>query len=196
MPRRRDICLIAGVLVGFFCSGNALAQISQAGLQGSVKDNTGAVVPGASVTVKEKGTGVTRSVTTGSSGEYTIPNLNPVEYDLSITARGFSKFVINSLILHTGGNATVNATLEVGGTTQEITVGATVPLLNTSSAEVSHLVPPSQVATLPLNGRNFWELTQLTPGATFIPRAQTAQFNGSEIRARSSIAFSRLPAFQ
>lgn len=60
-----------------------------------------------------------------------------------------------------------------------------MPLLNVASAEVSHLVPPSQVAQLPLNGRNFWELTQLTPGATFVPRGQTAQYNGSEIRARS-----------
>jgi hypothetical protein len=60
-----------------------------------------------------------------------------------------------------------------------------VPLLSTTSAEVSHLVPPSQVAELPLNGRNFWELTQLTPGATFIPRGQVSQYNGSEIRPRN-----------
>ena len=62
---------------------------------------------------------------------------------------------------------------------------AALPLLNVASAEVSHLVSPSQVAQLPLNGRNFWELTQLTPGVTFVPRGQTAQYNGSEIRARS-----------
>jgi hypothetical protein len=183
--RGSEVCFAAGLLLGFLWGGSALAQISQARLQGSVKDNTGALIPGATVTLKEKGTEATRSVTTGASGEYTIPNLNPVEYDLSVSARGFSTFTVGSLILHTGDNATVNATLQVGASTQEITVGATVPLLNTSSAEVSHLVPPSQVATLPLNGRNFWELTQLTPGATFIPRAQTAQFNGSEIRARS-----------
>jgi hypothetical protein len=98
---------------------------------------------------------------------------------------GFKMFVISSLSLHTGEHATVDGNLELGAETQEVTVGASVPLLETSSAEVSHLVPPSQLAQLPLNGRNFWELTQLTPGATFIPRAQTAQFNGSEIRARN-----------
>src|SRR6478672_10939565 len=110
MSRRGEAYFAAGVLLGFLCGGNALSQISQASLQGSVKDNTGALVPGATVTVKEKGTGMTRSVTTGASGEYAIPNLNPVEYDLSVTARGFSTYTINSLILHTGDSATVNAT--------------------------------------------------------------------------------------
>ena len=161
------------------------AQISQATLQGSIKDNTGAVVPNAAVALKNKGTGETRTVVSGASGEYVIPNLNPAEYSLTATLTGFKTAVISSLTLHTGEQSTVDLTLEVGATNQEVTVEAVVPLLDTASGEVSHLVPPSQVAELPLNGRNFWELTQLTPGATFIPRAQTAQFNGSEIRARS-----------
>jgi Carboxypeptidase regulatory-like domain len=161
------------------------AQISQATLSGVVKDSTGAVVPGAKVELKNKATGLTRAVTTDASGEYTIPNLTPDDYSLNISMTGFKTIAVESLPLHTGDEATYNATLEVGAASQEITVGAAVPLVNTTTAEVSHLVPPSQVAELPLNGRNFWELTQLTPGATFIPRGQTAQYNGSEIRARA-----------
>jgi hypothetical protein len=161
------------------------AQISQATLQGVVKDNTGAVVPSASVTLKNKGTGESRAVLSSASGDYVIPNLNPAEYSLTATMTGFKTVVISSLTLHTGEQSTVDVTFEVGATNQQVTVEAVVPLLDTASGEVSHLVPPSQVAELPLNGRNFWELTQLTPGATFIPRAQTAQYNGSEIRARS-----------
>ncbi len=137
------------------------------------------------VTLKDKGTGSQRTATSDASGEYTIPNLTPADYSLTVSMNGFRTVVVESLPLHTGEQSTYDAKLEVGAATQEITVDAAVPLVNVASAEVSHLVPPSQVAQLPLNGRNFWELTQLTPGATFIPRGQTAQYNGSEIRARS-----------
>src|SRR5205085_10832665 len=113
------------------------------------------------------------------------PNLDPAEYSLTVGFKGFKTFVIGSLALHTGERSTVNITLQLGDTTQEVTVDAAVPLLSTTSTEVSHLVPPSQVAELPLNGRNFWELTQLTPGATFVPRGQLSQYNGSEIRPRN-----------
>jgi hypothetical protein len=93
-------------------------QISQATLQGSVKDNTRAVVPNAGVSLKNKGTGETRSVVSGASGEYVIPNLNPAEYSLSATLTGFKTAVISSLTLHTGEQATVDLTLEVGATNQ------------------------------------------------------------------------------
>ncbi|HMF75156.1 MAG TPA: carboxypeptidase-like regulatory domain-containing protein [Bryobacteraceae bacterium] len=182
---RHQARVALGTLILLIWGGLLHAQISQASLQGSVKDPTGASVPGASVTLKDKGTGTSRSTVTSASGEYAIPNLAPADYSLTVTMNGFKTIVVGSLTLHTGENSTYNATLELGATNQEVTVDAAVPLVNTTSAEVSHLVPPSQVALLPLNGRNFWELTQLTPGATFIPRGQTAQYNGSEIRARN-----------
>ena len=163
----------------------AYAQISQATLEGTIKDNTGAVVPGATVTLKNKGTTAVRSTVTGASGQYSIPNVDPAEYSLTVSFTGFKTFVISSLTLHTGERSTVDGILELGDTTQQVTVDAAVPMLSTTSTEVSHLVPPSQVAELPLNGRNFWELTQLTPGATFIPRGQLSQYNGSEIRPRN-----------
>ena len=169
----------------FVSASPLLAQISQAGLKGTVQDSSGAAVVGANIVLKDKGTGAQRTTTSNASGEYTIPNLAPAEYSLTVSTTGFRTVVVESLPLHTGEQSTYDAKLEVGAATQEITVDAAVPLVNVSNAEVSHLVPPSQVAQLPLNGRNFWELTQLTPGATFIPRGQTAQYNGSEIRARS-----------
>jgi len=171
--------------LAFVCVLPLPAQISQAGLQGAVQDASGAAVVGATVTPRDKGTGSQRTATSDASGQYTIPNLTPADYILTVSMSGFRTVVVESLPLHTGEQSTYDAKLEVGASTQEITVDAAVPLVNVASAEVSHLVPPSQVAQLPLNGRNFWELTQLTPGATFIPRGQTAQYNGSEIRARS-----------
>lgn len=177
---------ILTVLVGVcLAAATAPAQISQATLQGTVKDNSGAVIPGASVTLKNKGTAAVRTTSSDASGQYTISNVDPADYSLIVSFKGFKTFVISSLVLHTGERSTVDGTMELGDTTQEVTVEAAVPLLSTTSTEISHLVPPSQVAELPLNGRNFWELTQLTPGATFVPRAQAAQYNGSEIRPRN-----------
>ncbi len=176
---------VASAALIFLYASSLTAQISQASLNGSVQDASGAAVVGATVTLKDKGTGAQRTATSDASGQYTIPNLTPADYSLTVSMSGFRTAVVESLPLHTGEQSTYDAKLEVGSSTQEITVDAAVPLVNVASAEVSHLVPPSQVAQLPLNGRNFWELTQLTPGATFIPRGQTAQYNGSEIRARS-----------
>ncbi|MCU1263416.1 MAG: Cna domain protein, partial [Bryobacterales bacterium] len=184
MFRASNVCFQAAVLA-IALSTPIRAQISQASLQGTVTDNSGAAVRGATVVIKNRGTDESRSVTSGASGEYLISNLNPADYSLTVSLPGFKTAVVSSLVLHTGEHSTVDTILEVGATNQEVTVEAVVPLLETASGEVSHLVPASQVAELPLNGRNFWELTQLTPGATFIPRGQTAQYNGSEIRARS-----------
>src|SRR5436305_657336 len=176
---------MAFAALAFICGSRLSAQISQASLTGTVQDATGAAVVGATITLKDKGTGSQRTTTSDASGGYALPNLTPADYSLTISMSGFRTVVVESLKLHTGEQSTYDATLEVGSASQEITVDAAVPLLNVASAEVNHLVPESQVAQLPLNGRNFWELTQLTPGATFIPRGQTAQYNGSEIRARS-----------
>src|SRR5436305_12527685 len=167
---------MAFAALAFICGSRLSAQISQASLTGTVQDATGAAVVGATITLKDKGTGSQRTGTSGASGEYRIPNLTPADYSLTVSMSGFRTAVVESLPLHTGEQSTYNAKLEVGAASQEMTVDAAVPLVNVANAEVSHLVPPSQVAQLPLNGRNFWELTQLTPGATFIPRGQTAQY--------------------
>ncbi len=185
MFRAISVCFPIAVLAIAVSVPAIHAQISQASLQGTVTDNSGAVVRGATVALKNKGTGDTRPATTGASGEYLISNLNPADYSMTVSMPGFKTAVISNLTLHTGEHSTVDTALELGATTQEVTVDAVVPLLETASGEVSHLVPSSQIDELPLNGRNFWELTQLTPGATFNPRGQTAQFNGSEIRARN-----------
>ena len=177
-----QIRFVFALLAGAF---STYAQISQASLEGAVKDNTGAAIPGVAVTLRNKGTAATRSIVSDPSGQYSFPNLDPAEYTLSASFKGFKTLVIGSVTLHTGERSSVDLALQLGETTQEVTVDAAVPLLSTTSAEVSHLVPPSQVAELPLNGRNFWELTQFTPGATFIPRGQLSQYNGSEIRPRN-----------
>src|SRR5437764_10993680 len=127
MSRLHEFQLRLATLAMAFLAPSLHAQISQASLQGTVKDNTGAVVPGAAVSLKNKGTGENRSVSTGPSGEYLIPNLNPAEYSLTVGMIGFKTAVVSSLTLHTGEQSTVDTTLEVGATNQEVTVEALVP---------------------------------------------------------------------
>lgn len=83
-------------------------------MRGAVKDTTGASIAGAAITLKDKGTGSQRSTTSNASGEYTIPNLDPADYTLTVGVRGFRTVVVESLVLHTGEQSTYNATLEVG----------------------------------------------------------------------------------
>ena len=171
-------------------------QISQANLQGTVKDSTSAVVPAASVTLTNSSTGTARAATTGTDGQYFIPNINPGAYKLTVALQGFKTFTVENLTLETGQSATVDATLELGTSTQQVTITSEVPLISTASSDVSHLVPALQVANIPLNGRNFWELTQLTPGATFTPRAQFGQASSvaGSAGTDSEISLAALPA--
>src|SRR5215468_9833514 len=102
----------------------AWGQISQANLEGTIKDNSGAVIPGAAVTLRNKGTAASRSATTDAAGQYAIPNLDPAEYTLTVAYQGCKTCVISSLTLHTGERSTLDASLELGDTTQEVTVEA------------------------------------------------------------------------
>jgi hypothetical protein len=177
--------VLSVLCIGIGSDAPVRAQISQASLNGTIRDNSGSIAPNATVTLTNKGTGTTRTAATDSTGAYLFPDVEPAEYSMTVNLQGFKTLSITSLTLHTGEHATVDGTLELGATSQEITVAAAVPLLNTESSDVGHLVPQSQVAEIPLNGRNFWELAQLTPGSTFIPRSQTSTYNGSELRARN-----------
>ncbi len=177
----RSVCCI--VLMISACANLAQGQISTATLEGTVSDPSGGVVAGATVALKNLGTQVSRTVTTGSSGEYTIPNLPVAHYSVSVTAPGFKTYNISDVELQVAQRATVNVSLQVGGVEQEITVGATTPIVETSQSSVGQVVNPSTVEHMPLNGRSFWQLTDLTPGATYTPGGQQTRTGGSSIRS-------------
>ena len=93
--------LVTVLVLGLWATA-AHAQISQAALQGTIKDNSGAVIPGATVTLRNKGTAATRSTTTGPAGQYALQNVDPAEYSLTVSFTGFKTYIIESLVLHTG----------------------------------------------------------------------------------------------
>ena len=168
------------VLVG---ASAGRAQISTATLEGIVTDASGGVISGASVAAKNLGTQVTRTAITGATGEYTILDLPVAHYSITITATGFKTYNIADVELQVAQRATVNATLQVGGIEQEVTVGASAPMIETSEASVGQVVNPITVEHMPLNGRSFWQLTDLTPGATYTPGGQGTRTGGSSIRS-------------
>lgn len=145
--------------------GIASAQQITATLTGTVTDSTGAVVPGAKITIHDNARGVdVRSATTDSTGVYTIAQLPNGTYTATIEATGFQKYVANDVILHVGDHRALDATLQTGSVTQEVTVTATAAPIQTATAAQEDTVTGTQVRELQLNNRNFEQLVILQPG--------------------------------
>jgi len=139
---------IAALLL--LCSAGAFAQGDRGTITGTITDPAGAVVPRATVEIKNQATNVTIQAGASGTGNYTLPNVPVGTYDFSVTAMGFKKFNRPNIIVQVGETVRVDAALEVGATTETITVNEEAPLLKTESGEVSHQVEYSQADELPL----------------------------------------------
>ena len=183
MLRNLVIAVLLGVLSGF--GPAVLAQSNLATLVGTVKDSSGGVVPNAAVAVKNLGTGLERSAKSDSGGEYSISNLQVGHYSLTVTLTGFETTTIADIELQVGQTARVDPVLQVGSAAQEVTVSTTAPLLATTTSSVGQVVDHRVLQDVPLNGRAFWQLTQLTPGATYTPGGANPYTGTTAIRARA-----------
>jgi hypothetical protein len=149
------LCVIASL---------AAAQ-ERGGIVGTVADPRGAVVAGAKVSVTNMGTGESRTVTTTSSGDYSVPNLAVGVYSLGVEQSGFKRAVADNIKVDVQQTSRIDFTLQVGGTNEQVTVTGAVPLLQTQDAQIGALIENKRVEELPLNGRNFTQLALLVPGA-------------------------------
>ncbi|MGH9328565.1 MAG: carboxypeptidase regulatory-like domain-containing protein [Terriglobia bacterium] len=182
MFRSAIVCLASAALL-FILAAGLPAQVNLATVVGTVKDTSGAVVPNAKVTVKNQGTGIERTTSTSASGDYTITNLPVGHYSLTVTMPGFKKTSNPNVVLQVGQTARMDAVLEVGVTTQQVTVTTSTPLISTTTSDVGQVVTRKVLNNIPLNGRSFWQLTQLTPGATYTPGGENPYTSSSAIRA-------------
>jgi hypothetical protein len=132
-------------------------------LRGTVNDPSSAVVPNATVTAEQAGTGLTRSALTGASGAFSIPALPVGTYTLTVQAAGF-KSASSEVKLDVNQQREVNFTLALAGTNTEVQVAAAAEMLNTTNATLGGLVTQDQLSTLPLNGRDITGLVFLQPG--------------------------------
>ena len=140
------------------------AQFSTGTILGVLKDSSGAVVSGAQVTAKNTGTGLTRTIMTGTDGSYEFPDLPIGTYDVTAIQSGFKASTSTGLTLSVGEKAVLNLVLQVGAQQQLVTVTAEAPMVNTTSAEQGGLVTPEKMQDLPMNGRNYADLVFLQPG--------------------------------
>lgn len=161
-------------VVGLFFLGGAvaLAQLTTGTISGTVTDASGAAVPGATVTIQNADTGITRNTTTGPTGRYEAPNLPVGRYEVRASSTGFQTSVRAGIELTVGRNAVVDHQLQVGEVTQQVTVTGEAPLIETTSATVAQLVDARRVEDLPLNNRDLTQLSFLQPGVIKIPRSE------------------------
>ena len=144
---------------GAFAQGGGNVAIT-----GTVTDATGAVLPGAKVTVTNKNTSVSREVTTNGTGQFNVSSIPPATYTVSVEAQGFKRYV-QDVVLLADQIRNIDVHLEVGQASQQVTVEESSVQVNTVSQELSQVIESSRVSDLPLNGRNAADLTLLVPGA-------------------------------
>lgn len=155
------LLLLAVVLIS---AGLASAQSTTAPISGSVVDPNGAVVSGASVTVRNANTGAEFKVTTSSSGAYTVPALGVGVYTVTIEAGGFKKAVVENVKIDAAVPATVNVALEVGEASESVVVQGGAEILQTQTANVSTTITGRQITELPFTSRDALDLVLLLPG--------------------------------
>ena len=140
------------------------AQVVGATLSGTVTDTSGGVVPNADVTAKNVSNGIARTATTNGSGLYTVPNLQPGPYEITVAAGGFNTDVRSGVTLNVGQELVLNFTVKPGMAVQKVEVNAEAPTVNLANATLGGINDSTTVAELPLNGRSWTDLATLQPG--------------------------------
>lgn len=159
----RAAVVFAGLTITNVLCFNARAQVSGS-LVGTVADDSGAKVAGASITARSAALGLARTTTTDSSGRYELRSLGVGDYELLVNKQGFREELRKGIRLVVGQEAMVDIQLRVGPVSDEVTVNGDAPMASATTADISGLVGSEQIANLPLNGRSFDLLTTLNPG--------------------------------
>lgn len=154
-------CVVLGLLC---CAPNGFSQTFKATVVGQVTDSNGAAVPNAAVTITETATNQSQNVTTGDDGNYTIPQLVPGAYTLRVEASNFKTLIQTDVVLETNSTLRLNLTLEVGNISEQITVVAEPPVINSETSDKGEVITPKQVQDLPLSTREYTDLAKLVPG--------------------------------
>ena len=165
----RARCKVAFLFTSFFVvilsATTAAAQYTTARLSGTVQDNTGAAIAGATVTVEQTGTGYKQVAKSGGAGEFLFPSLPVGDYQMTVEMAGFSTYVQKGIGLEVGQAASQKVTLAVGSITQQVTVEGSTNQVTTDDAAISQVIDEKSMESMPLNGREAQQLVFLVPGA-------------------------------
>lgn len=192
---RLTALLLATVVCGLLASGVALgqAQSNASDLQGVVRDSSGAVIGGATVTARNPATNTSKATTTNEDGSYLIVNLAPGEYEVTVEAANFKKAVLPGVALTVGQRGDLDVALEVGQVSEVVTIsGASAELVETSKTAVATTIDQQRIENLPINERNYlsFALTTSTVGRDSgrpIGPAPTTGLNFGGQRGRSNL---------
>jgi outer membrane receptor protein involved in Fe transport len=166
MKKVRNI-LLAFASLAFLLSltADVKAQVTTAGVNGTVTDATGNIVQNATVTVTNVGTNATRTVTTDASGSYNVTELPPGMYSVTVEAASFSKTIVKDLELNVGAQPTVNIELRPGQVTETVTVTSDANIVETTRSDIGTSITPREIENLPLLNRTFAGLSVVAPEA-------------------------------
>jgi hypothetical protein len=167
MPKKRFVFGFVVACLVLLMTSSALAQINTATIVGSVSDQTGALIPGATITIENVATQAERTVETDGVGNYSIESLPPGEYDMAVESTGFKRTEQAGIRLFASDRPKIDFVLEVGEVTESVTVVEAVSLIQTQKAEGGVVIQNKQVLEMPLNGRNFSQLIELEPGVVY-----------------------------
>src|SRR5262245_8602453 len=182
MIRSMTIRVCAAWLLAAVIATPAAAQIGAGGLTGSIVDQAGAAVPGATVTVTSAGKGATRTVVTSADGVYTVPGLSPGLYNVHAELAGFRPLTQEGVRIATGEAVRLDLTLELGGVSEAVTVKGDAPLLRSATSSLGQVVDNRKVVDLPLNGRSFITLAGMVAGVALPPNSVLPRINGGRPR--------------
>jgi hypothetical protein len=161
LSTRRRCFAVLSLFLAF--SLPVMAQVSAA-LSGRVTDQTGAGVPGATVTAKDTDLGVSRVTVTDAAGRYELPSLPLGRYEVDATKEGFAGAIREGIVLVVGQDAAADLSLKVGNVSEQVRVVEDAPIVNTTTQDISGLVGEREVKELPLNGRSYDLLLTINPG--------------------------------
>ena len=176
---RRFVWVVAMALLLLLVPKPSSAQIMGT-ILGTVKDASGGVVPQAKVTLVNTDTNDTRTATTGDDGAFRFPALVTGHYSVRVEKEGFKTETQTGLTLEVAQEMVVNTALQVGASTQEVTVTGEAPVVNTTNSSLGGLVNENKMADLPLNGRNYTDLTFMQPGVTITANVGSSNTAGRD----------------
>ncbi|HWY23044.1 MAG TPA: carboxypeptidase regulatory-like domain-containing protein [Candidatus Acidoferrum sp.] len=167
----------------------ALAQSTAGRVLGSVSDQSGASIAGATVVVTDTQRGTTRTLATDASGDYVAPDLIPGTYKIHVEAKGFKSAERPSVTIEVATDVRADFALQPGNVSEIITVSSEIPLLNTTSSTLGGTLSNQEINDLPLNGRNYENLLQLRPGVMRYPGGGFSTTSTNGLRAEDNAYF-------
>src|SRR5580698_5786382 len=167
----------------------ALAQTTAGRVLGTLTDQSGAAVPGATVSITDAQRGIARTVTTDDSGDYSVPDLQPGTYKIHVEAKGFKAAERPNVEIEVASDVRADFALQPGQITEIVTISEEVPLVNTSSSTLGGTLSNKEINDLPLNGRNYENLLQLRPGVMRYPGGGFSTTSTNGLRAEDNAYF-------